>query len=138
MPMQPVRMSLINRRHVLGHDIIDAEHAAVAELWLKAVTCERIAFPLHLARLRKAMARHFDHEAALMAERGAALCRHHRNEHSMLLKLCGDALALYECDWRKARSLLRSTLPRLVREHVVSMDQCAVLFLNTCRQTQHA
>jgi hypothetical protein len=33
--------------------------------------------------------------------------------------------------WRKARSLLRTDLPRLVREHVISMDQLTVMFINT-------
>jgi hypothetical protein len=33
--------------------------------------------------------------------------------------------------WRKARSLLRTDLPRLVSEHVISMDQLTVMFINT-------
>ena len=48
----------------------------------------------------------------------------------MLLDLCDRVTALSPHNWRKARSLLRTQLPRLVREHIISMDQLAVLFID--------
>jgi hypothetical protein len=45
--------------------------------------------------------------------------------------VCDQAQALSGISWRKARSLLRTDLPRLVREHVISMDQLTVMFINT-------
>ena len=49
----------------------------------------------------------------------------------MLLALCDQASALSLARWRKAQSLLRTELPKLVREHIISMDQLTVLFINT-------
>lgn len=77
------------------------------------------------------MTRHFEHEAELMAEAGGSLCTRHHAEHRSLLNLCADASALYERDWRKTQSLLRVKLAKMIREHITSMDQCAVLIMHT-------
>lgn len=77
------------------------------------------------------MRTHFDHEAALMQEAGGLMCPCHSSEHQMLLALCDEANALSRNHWRKAQSLLRTKLPKLVREHIISMDQLIVLFINT-------
>jgi hemerythrin len=122
---------LVDHRHLLGHPFIDTEHAAIGELWLRAVSCDRREFPLHLARLKKAMERHFEHEADLLAEVGRGLCASHRAEHRSLLDLCSDASALHGRDWRRSQSLLRNKFVRMVREHIISMDQCAVLTMRT-------
>jgi len=123
--------SLIDHRHSLGHPFIDTEHAEIGELWLRTVNCSRLEFPLHLARLKKAMERHFQHEADLLAKVGRGLCIGHRAEHRSLLELCSDAAMHYERDWRKSRSLLRKTFVKMMREHIVSMDLCAVLIIRT-------
>ncbi len=122
---------LINTQHSLGHDVIDNEHALIGDYWLKTVNCGRLEMPLHLARLKKAMARHFEHEAELMSATGRGLCLRHRAEHGSLLDMCARAAALYEQDWRKTRALLRNEFARKLREHIVSMDLCTVLILNT-------
>jgi len=49
----------------------------------------------------------------------------------MLLSLCDQAGGLSRFNWKKERSLLRTKLPKLVREHNISMDQLTVLFINT-------
>ena len=77
------------------------------------------------------MRNHFDHKSALMQRAGGGLCECHRREHQMLLDLCEQARTLRLRDWRGAQSLLRNRLPRLVREHIICMDQLAVLFINT-------
>jgi hemerythrin len=123
--------SLTDRRHTLGHDIIDGEHSALAECWLRAVSCEQIEFPLRIARLRKLMTRHFDHEVALLAESGGTLCHCHRNEHHVLLELCDRVFSLHERNWRKTQTLLRNKFANLVRKHISTMDQMAVLIINT-------
>ena len=122
---------LIGRQHALGHEVIDFEHTAIADWWFRAVGCEQIQFPFFIARLKKLMRDHFDHEAALMKLAGGELCRCHRREHQMLLQLCDQVNALGRQNWRKAQSLLRSQLPKLVREHIICMDQLVVLFINT-------
>lgn len=105
------------------------------DLWQKAVGCKRHEFPLHLARLKKAMTRHFEHEAALLAEVGQNLCVSHQAEHDALLQQCAEASRLYAADWRKAQSHLRNTFAKMVREHVASMDLCAVLTIRTAPDT---
>ena len=59
------------------------------------------------------------------------MCNCHGHEHQMLLSLCDQASGLSRFNWKKARSLLRTKLPKLVREHNISMDQLTVLFINT-------
>lgn len=124
---------LLGRRHRVGHDAIDFDHRAMANCWSQVVTCEQLQFPFFVARLKKLMRTHFDHEAALMAQAGGQLCECHRREHRRLLDVCEEASALSQQNWRKAQSLLRRKLPKLVREHIDSMDQIAVLFINTNR-----
>ena len=122
---------LIGRQHVLGHEVIDSDHLGIADWWLQTVNCEPVQFAFFLARLKKLMRTHFDHEAELMEQAGGLMCPCHRQEHQMLLALCDEANALNRSHWRKARSLLRSRLPKLVRQHIISMDLLTVLFINT-------
>jgi len=129
---------LLGTRYALGHDAIDADHKAITQWWLRTVDCEQIQFSFFVARLRKLMRDHFDREAGLMEQAGGRLCDCHRREHQMLLDLCDRATTLSGDDWRKARSLLRTQLPRLVREHIISMDQFAVLFINANRPDARA
>jgi hemerythrin len=122
---------LIGKRHELGHDAIDLDHRAMADCWHRAVSCEPMQLELLVARLKRLMRDHFDREAALMEQAGGKLCECHRREHQMLLDLCDEARMLGRRNYRRAQSLLRSKLPKLVREHIICMDQLAVLFINT-------
>lgn len=122
---------LLGKHHELGHPAIDLEHRTMAECWIRAVNCEPIQFPFFMARLKNVMRKHFDHEAVLMAQAGGRLCECHGREHRMLLELCDQTAALAGRNWRKAQSRLRNELPRLVREHIICMDQIAVLFIHT-------
>jgi len=45
------RRPLIGARDMLGHDAIDADHAAIGHAWLAAMQCNIIALPFHVARL---------------------------------------------------------------------------------------
>ena len=124
-----ITQPLIDRRHRLGHDAIDSDHAALSACWVDAVNCRPIEFPLRLARLKKLMARHFEHESALLVQKGQALCRYHHVEHRMLLELCDQIAACHGRDRQQAQSLLRNQFAERVREHIVTMDQCAVLLM---------
>lgn len=124
-----VTQPLIGKRHTLGHSGIDRDHFAIADWWMRVTQCEPIALPFHIAGLRKAMRDHFGREAALVEAAGTAFCSCHRNEHDALLELCDDAYALSRHNLRSARALLRSRLPRLMRDHINSMDQIAVLII---------
>ncbi len=128
---KPIVRPLIGKQLVLGHDAIDLDHRAIANCWHKAVQCQEIEFPLLIARLKKTMRNHFEHEAALMERAGGALCACHGREHQVLLDLCEEATALSRHNWRKTQSLLRTRFPKLVRDHIICTDQIAVLFLNT-------
>ncbi len=127
---------LIGPKHVLGHTLIDADHLAIADAWSRAVSCQPIQLPFLIARLRKLMKAHFDNEATLMHLAGGALCECHRTEHRALLGLCDQAAALSPDNSRRAQSLLRSRLPRMMRNHIACMDQIAVLFINTSSERQ--
>ena len=122
---------LIGTRDALGHAEIDAEHAAIGEAWLAAMHCRMVALPFHVARLAKVMRQHFDHEARLVEAAGTPFCWCHHNEHEAMLAVCGEALATSEHDPRKARALLRDELSRRVRGHIATMDQIAVLIINS-------
>ena len=122
---------LIGRQHFLGHEVIDSDHVAIADWWLQTVNCEPVQFAFFLARLKKLMRTHFDHEAELMEQAGGRMCPCHSQEHQMLLTLCDEANALNKSHCRKAQSLLRTKLPKLVRQHIISMDLLTVLFINT-------
>jgi hemerythrin len=122
---------LIGRQHLLGHDVIDTDHLAIADWWLQTVRCEPVQFPFFLARLKKLMRTHFDHEVTLMEEAGGQMCACHRYEHQMFLALCDQASALSRTHWKKTQSLLRTKFPKLFREHIVLTDQLTVLFINT-------
>jgi hemerythrin len=126
-PLRP----LIGRQHALGHEVIDLDHKAIADWWFRVAGCEQIQFPFFLARLKKLLSSHFDHEAALMQQAGGALCPCHRREHQMLLDLCDQAAAESGKNWRRTQALIRSRFPKLVRDHIVSMDQSVVLFIKT-------
>jgi hemerythrin len=122
---------LLGARDRLGHDVIDADHAAIGDAWLAAMQCNAIALPFHVARLAKLMRSHFEREAALVEAVGVPFCWCHRDEHDAMLAICRDAFALCERDPRKARGLLRSQLSRRMRAHIGTMDQIAVLVINT-------
>ena len=128
---------LIGRQHTLGHQLIDTDHMTIATWWRRVVDCEPIQSTFFIARLKKLMREHFEHEALLMAQSGGSLCECHRKEHQEWIELCDHALALSSENWRKSRSLLRTDLPRLVREHVISMDQLTVMFINTNGASRH-
>jgi hemerythrin len=121
----------IGRQHALGHEAIDSEHLAIADWWSRTVRCEPVQFAFFVARLKRLMRNHFDHEARLMEEAGGRMCACHSREHQMLLELCDQANTLGRDRWKKAQSLLRRDLPRLMREHINTMDQLIVLFINT-------
>jgi hemerythrin len=125
------KRQLIGRQHTLGHQLIDTDHMAIAHWWQRVVQCDPVESTFFIARLKKLMRDHFDHEALLMAQSGGRLCECHQKEHQQWIDVCDQAQALSGISWRKARSLLRTDLPRLVREHVISMDQLTVMFINT-------
>jgi hemerythrin len=125
------KRQLIGRQHTLGHQLIDTDHMAIAHWWQRVVQCDPVESTFFIARLKKLMRDHFDHEALLMAQSGGRLCECHQKEHQQWIDVCDQAQALSGISWRKARSLLRTDLPRLVREHVISMDQLTVIFINT-------
>jgi hemerythrin len=122
---------LIKTSHALGHAAIDADHFALAARWLECMHCTPIALSFAIARFRRLMREHFAHEAALVEASGHPFCRSHSREHDTMLTLCDEAFDLALRNWRPARSLLRRKLPPLVREHIVTMDQVAVLIINT-------
>jgi hemerythrin len=130
MAMRTLR-PLIGPRHALGHGAIDTEHKAIADWWLRVIACEPIQFPFFMARLLKLMRNHFEHESELMLQAGGELCECHRREHRALLALCEEARDVGRYDFRKARSLIRYQFPGLVREHICSTDQIAVMFINS-------
>jgi hemerythrin len=121
---------LIGCQHTLGHRLIDTDHMAIAHWWQRVVECDPLQSIFFIARLKKLMRDHFDHEVLLMARAGGRLCECHQKEHQQWIDVCDQAQALSGINWRKARSLLRTDLPRPVREHVISMDQLTVMFIN--------
>ena len=129
---------LIGPQHALGHDTIDADHLAIADWWLRTVNCQPVQFEFYLARLKRLMRQHFDHEAMLMEEVGGRMCKCHDQEHQMMLALCERVSALARSRWQRAQSLLRTELPWLVREHIISMDQLTVLFINSQKKLVRA
>ena len=120
---------LIGKNHRLGHAQIDSDHFAIADWWMKTTLCEPVALAFHIAGLRKAMRSHFFREAALVEAAGTPFCYCHRREHSVMLELCDDAYELSARNLRSARALVRNKLPRLMRDHINSMDQIAVLII---------
>ena len=134
--MNVLRISrpLIGKNHTLGHIQIDADHFAIADWWMKAMLCEPVALPFHIAALRKTMRSHFCREATLVETTGTPFCYCHRREHNVMLELCDDAYDLSARSLRAARTLLRNKLPRLMRDHINSMDQIAVLIIRAATQ----
>lgn len=129
MTLLRINPPLIGRKHALGHAQIDNDHFAIADWWMKATQCEPIALPFHIAALRRTMRSHFRREAALVEAAGTPMCCDHQNEHDGMIELCDDAYALSERNGRAARALLRNKLPKLMRNHINSMDQIAVLII---------
>jgi hemerythrin-like metal-binding protein len=127
----PSARQLLGKNHQVGHDAIDSDHRAMASCWSRTINCDELRFEFLIARLTKLMRNHFDHEAALMEQAGGSLCECHRREHEALLALCDQAAAVSRKNFRAAQSLLRTRLPRLVREHIICMDQLAALFINS-------
>jgi len=115
----------------LGPCQIDADHFAIAALWRDVDGCAPIAVPFQIARLRKRMRRHFEDEAELIEAAGTPFCACHHEEHESMLRLCDQAYLLSDSNGRGARALLRATLPRLMRRHIVGMDQIAVLIIHS-------
>jgi hemerythrin len=115
----------------LGHTDIDSDHSQIARCWFQAANCLPIQFPYFITRLRKVMRDHFDREAEIMSGYDSDLCACHRHEHDALLGLCDTAYRLSHDDWEQAQALLRSEFPRMVREHIICMDQMVVMCINT-------
>jgi len=135
MTAQPAN-PLIKPRYMLGHEMIDVDHIAIGKSWFRATHCEVIEFPFFLARLKKMMKGHFDHEAELMGIAGGSLCCCHRREHQALLEFCDEAAALNERDPKKALALLRGKFPKLFRTHIIESDSLAVLFIHSHREAR--
>lgn len=129
-----INRPLIGKKHALGHSEIDSDHFAIADWWMKVTLCEPVALPFHIAGLRRMMRNHFSREAALVEAAGAPFCCAHRCEHDTMLELCDDAYELSARSLRAARALLRNKLPRLMRDHINSMDQIAVLIIRAAAQ----
>jgi hemerythrin len=134
MTVHPITRPLIGKKHALGHAQIDNDHFAIADWWMKSVLCEPVALPFHIAGIRKVMRQHFSREAALVEAAGTPFCYCHRREHNVMLELCDDAYALSAHNLRAARALVRNKLPRLMRDHINSMDQIAVLIIGAATQ----
>ena len=98
------KQTLIGDSHALGHPQIDMEHFAISDCWSQAIRAEPIGLQLTIARLRKVMHGHFDHEAKLIEAAGTPFCGCHRDEHDEMIGLCDDAYALATRDWRASRS----------------------------------
>ena len=129
-----INRPLIGKNHTLGHAQIDSDHFAIADWWMKVTLCQPLALPFHIAGLRKTMRSHFSREAALVEAAGTPMCCDHQREHDTMLELCDDAYELSARSLRKARALLRDKLPRLMRDHINSMDQIAVLIIRAAAQ----
>ncbi len=125
---------LIGVRDTLGHQLIDADNVAISNCWLRATDCEPIELPFQAARLRKLVRVQFDHEAALIEAIAGELSEPHRREHRSLMDLCDEAYALSAQSWKRARALLRRDFAKLFRNHLVCMDQIAVVIINTASQ----
>ena len=110
-------LDILTRGHELqlGDPIADAEHATIAGYWRDVVGSDELQFPLRLARLKRSMRNHFDHEAALIKSAGATMCACHHGEHEALLRVCDRAAALQVRNFPRARSLLRSTFAKRFR-----------------------
>ena len=127
------KQTLIGHSHALGHPQIDSEHFAIADCWSQAIRSAPVGLPLTIARLRKVMGRHFEHEAVLIEAAGVPFCACHRVEHEAMLNLCDDAYALAESDRRASQGLLRR-LPRLMKDHIICTDQIAVLMIQAAER----
>jgi hypothetical protein len=134
MTLLRINRPLIGHKHALGHAQIDSEHFAIADWWMKATLCRPIALPFHIAGLRKTMRSHFSREAGLVEATGMPFCLGHQREHETMLALCDEAYELSGRHQRAARALLRQKLPRLMRDHINSMDQVAVLIIRAAAQ----
>lgn len=138
MSIHRITRTLIGPNHALGHAEIDSDHFAIADYWLQLTQCEPIAIAFHIARLRKRMRNHFNHEAALVEAAGRRLWQDHKGEHDEMLRLCDEAYELSAQNRRAARALLRSRLPRMMRNHIICMDQIAVLMIKDAAQDRPA
>lgn len=127
------KQTLIGDGHALGHPQIDSEHFAIADCWSRSIRANPVGLPLAVARLRKVMRRHFEHEAELIEAAGVTFCACHRVEHDTMLALCDDAYGLAERDWRASQVLLRK-LPRLMKDHIICTDQIAVLMIQAAER----
>jgi hemerythrin len=88
------KRQLIGRQHTLGHQLIDTDHMAIAHWWQRVVECDPVESTFFIARLKKLMRDHFDHEAFLMAQSGGRLCECHQKEHQQWIDVCDQAQAL--------------------------------------------
>jgi hemerythrin-like metal-binding protein len=131
------RQTLIGAGHALGHSQIDSEHFAIADCWSQTIRAAPAGLPLTIARLRKVMRRHFEHESRLIEAAGVKFCACHRVEHEAMLSLCDDAYVLAERDRRASQILLRK-LPRLMKDHIICTDQIAVLMMQAAERERAA
>ena len=138
MALLRINRPLIGKNHTLGHTQIDSDHFAIADWWMKVTLCQPIALPFHIAGLRRTMRGHFNREAALVEATGTPFCCGHHREHDTMLELCDEAYELSARSLRKARAVLRDKLPRLMRDHINSMDQIVVLIIRAATQDRAA
>ena len=127
--VRPFNRKLLPER--LGHELIDSDHMEISNCWYQVVNCGPLQFPFLIARLKKLMQKHFASEADIMRRLYQSLPVCHQTEHDLLLQFCDNAAKLSQHSWARAQRLLRRDFPRLIREHIICMDQLVVLCVNT-------
>lgn len=127
--VRPFNRKLLPAR--LGHEAIDSDHMEISNCWYRAVNCGPLQFPFLIARMKKAMQKHFARESEIMRRFDRSLPVCHQIEHDLLLHFCDNVAKLSQHSWAKAQVLLRRDFPRRIREHIICMDQLVVLCVNT-------
>lgn len=114
----------------LGVAVMDEDHAQLESLLGSVAGVPDPALPDLLSRCEAETRAHFEHEEALMRDRGVPILHCHMQQHALFLAefqaghdavATGDSVAL--------RRFLAQTLPRLLLEHVDSVDRVTAAFL---------
>jgi hemerythrin-like metal-binding protein len=117
---------------LLGHDVIDRDHRAFADLVSTIQASDNVAFPTLFRELIAHTREHFEREDALMVQYACPSLREHRSEHERVLGELQQFLARVDRGFVSfGRAFVLERLVPWFELHILSMDSALVVHLRS-------
>ncbi len=117
---------------VLGVPLMDADHGRLEEILATGPSTPDAALRSLFSELETEIRAHFDREEELMKAHGLPIYSCHVVQHRLFLReLDHGREAVARDDMDELRQFLTTTLPRLLAQHVDTVDRVTASFLRS-------